>query len=382
MPPAPDPRGRLGTFYFFYFAALGVMMPYWALYLSSLKLTPPEIGTVIALMAAGRVIAPLLAGAAADFHGHRMGIVRGSLGVASLSFLAVWWADDFATLIPTSLIFGFFFSACMPQFEATTLAHLGTTPEAYSRVRLWGSVGFIIGVAGIGAALDRTGTGLIPAMVMLLLTVTTLVATWVPEAPGVAHPPAPAFLRQLLTPAVVALLASSFLIQVAHGPYYTFFTLYLQGYGYSPLVAGGLWSLGVVAEIVLFLAAPFLLARYSRQTLYGTALLLAAGRWILIATTAQSPTLVIIAQCLHAASFGLHHTIAIQLIHHHFPSRSQGLAMAMYSAMSFGAGGALGSFLAGLGWESLGPEGVFLAAAVVTLAAFLIGCGGREPGRP
>jgi PPP family 3-phenylpropionic acid transporter len=364
----------MAAYYFFYFATLGTLIPYWPVYLKGLGLDADEIGLLFALLALGRIVSPLIAGTVADGSDSRMGVVRGASVLASLAFVAVWWADTFVQLVPTLLAFGFFFTAGLSPFEVNTLAHLGTTPEAYSRVRLWGSVGFIAAVAALGACLGPLGTQIVPITVAVLVTITAALSFWVPEARrATTETPPPPFLAQIRDRSLHGLLLSSFLIQVAHGPYYTFFTLYLEDHAYSSPVAGGLWALGVAAEIGLFLAAPHLLARFPRQALYSVALGVAALRWCLLATLVDAPVAVFVQQLLHGVSFGLHHTVAMQYLHRLFPARSQGRGLALYAAASFGAGGALGSLLAGLGWERIGAEGVFLCAGVVSLLALQVG---------
>jgi PPP family 3-phenylpropionic acid transporter len=78
------------------------------------------------------------------------------------------------------------------------------------------------------------------------------------------------------------------------------------------------------------------------------------------------------AQILHAASFGVYHAVAIQLIHNYFVGQHQGKGQALYSSVSFGAGGAIGSLYAGYTWESLGTTATFMIAAVVSLLAAFI----------
>jgi PPP family 3-phenylpropionic acid transporter len=77
----------------------------------------------------------------------------------------------------------------------------------------------------------------------------------------------------------------------------------------------------------------------------------------------------VLAQTLHAASFGLYHAVSIHLIHRLFRGRHQGRGQALYSSLSFGAGGAVGSFLAGYLWVGIGAEWMYVAAALTALVA-------------
>ena len=172
-------------------------------------------------------------------------------------------------------------------------------------------------------------------------------------------------LREVLSQRqVVALLTVCFLMQASHGPYYTFYSIYLQDHGYTRSAIGQLWALGVIAEIAVFLVMPRLVPRFGLRALLLSSLSLAVLRWLLIAYFVDSAWILIIAQLLHAATFGVYHGAAIQLIHRYFRGRHQGRGQALYSSLSFGAGGAVGALYSGYTWAVGGGVISFGAAAV------------------
>ena len=176
----------------------------------------------------------------------------------------------------------------------------------------------------------------------------------------------------LKQPAVVSLLLVCFLLQASHGPYYTFYSLYMVEHGYSETVIGQLWALGVVAEIAVFLKMHHWLPRFGARKLMLVAAALTALRWLLIALFVEQIWVMAFAQTLHAASFGVYHAVSIHLIHHLFTGRHQGRGQALYSSLSFGAGGAVGSLLAGYVWDGIGAQWTYiLAAATAVLAAWI-----------
>ena len=136
--------------------------------------------------------------------------------------------------------------------------HLGGNTHHYSGIRLWGSVGFIIAVAGLGPLLEVYGTGLLPWVLLVLFAAIWLSSLMVPES-AAGHLPLgqePLF-DVLKRPVVFSLLLVSFLMQLSHGPYYAFFSIYLESYGYSTALIGQLWALGVLAEIGVFILMPY-----------------------------------------------------------------------------------------------------------------------------
>jgi len=188
-------------------------------------------------------------------------------------------------------------------------------------------------------------------------------------------------LRKVLRrPAVLSLLLVCFLVQASHGPYYTFYSLYLAANDYSETVIGQLWALGVVAEIGVFLKMHAWLPRFGARRLLLVATALTTLRWILLALYVEQLSVMIFAQTLHAASFGVYHAVSIHLIHRLFTGRHQGRGQALYSSMSFGAGGAVGSLVAGYLWDGVGAEWMYMTAAVVAAMAGWVAWRGIEKG--
>lgn len=368
---------RLSGFYLFYFASLGALVPYWSLYLKSLDFSVTEIGQLIAILMATKIVAPNVWGWIADHTGQRIAIVRMASLLGAICFAGVLVGSSYWWLAVVITLFSFFWNASLPQFEATTMNHLGDETGRYSSIRLWGSVGFIITVAGLGPLLDAYGPGLLPLIVLALFAAIWLSSLAVPESEAGHMRLGQEPLRKVIgRPIVVALLGVCFLMQASHGPYYAFFTIYLEDFGYTRSQIGQLWALGVVAEIGVFLLMPRLLPRFGARRLMLAAVGLTTLRWLLIAQFAASPPVIIFAQTLHAASFGLYHAVAIYLIHILFTGTHQGRGQALYSSISFGAGGALGSLASGYLWTGINPEAMFLLAAVASLGALWVAYNG------
>lgn len=367
------PYWRLSSFYLFYFAALGALVPYWSLYLKHQGFSSLEIGELMAVLMATKIIAPNIWGWIADHTARRMGIVRlGSL-LAVVAFGGVFFVQGYWPLALVMFLFSFFWNAALPQFEATTLSHLGRDAHLYGNIRLWGSIGFIATVSGLGVLLDSRGPEVVPPVLLVVFAGIWLASLTVPER-GPAHDEgeSPGLRRILARPEVVALIVVCFLMQASHGPYYTFYTIYMEGIGYSRGLIGQLWALGVVAEIGVFLWMPRLVSGWGLRALLLLALALTTLRWVLIGALPESLPVMLFAQTLHAASFGVYHAVAIALFHAYFTGRSQGRGQALYSSMSFGAGGAFGSYYSGLIWDTGGALSAYLVAAGLSALGLVI----------
>ena len=367
------PYWRLSGFYLFYFASLGALLPYWGLYLKSLGYDITAIGNLMAIIMATKIISPNIWGWIADHTGRRMAIVRlGSL-CAALAFAGVFFQDGFIWLAIVMMLFSFFWNAALPQFEATTFYHLGDHIDRYSSIRLWGSIGFIATVWGLGSLMQGQGIQLLPWILLGLFTAIWINSLFVPEEAAGHLALDHSRLRKILShPHVVGLLLVCFLLQAGHGPYYTFYSIHMEAHGYSLSMIGGLWALGVIAEVIVFLLMHRLVPKFGLRNLLLVSLLLAVVRWLLIGLFPEHLSVMLFAQILHAATFGVYHAAAIQLIHTYFKGKHQGKGQALYSSLSFGAGGALGSFYSGYVYDYFGALLMFGIAAVLSLLAFLI----------
>jgi len=361
---------RLSGFYLFYFATLGILLPYWGLYLLALGFAPARIGELLAIMQLTKLVAPNVWGWLGDRTGERIRIVRWACLATMLSFVGVYAAGgSYLWLALVTVWFSFFWNAALPQFEAVTLNHLGEHIHYYSRVRLWGSVGFIGAAVGMGPVVGAWGVATVPAVLLGLFALLWLNSLLAPEsrsAPDV-HP-APPIGQVLRRPTVIAFFAACFLNQAAHAPYYGFFSLYLETVGYSREFIGLMWGLGVAVEVGMFAVMHRLLPHFGPRRLLLAALAIAALRWQLIGHFAADLPVLLFAQTLHAFTFGVFHAASIHLIQQFFPGSLQGRGQALYSSLSFGAGNAVGSLAAGYLWQGLGPVVMFdLAAALAVL---------------
>ncbi len=364
---------RLSSFYLFYFGALGALIPYLGVYLKSIGFDAQEIGELIAALMATKVIAPNIWGWLADRSHSRMAVVRSASLVASLGFALIFVSHSYAWLMMVMILFSFFWNAALPQFEAVTMSHLGGDTHRYSVIRLWGSVGFVVSVVALGAVIEDYDAGILPAVVLILLVSIAVSSAFVSDHFN-GHPQesGASLMTVLRRPGVIALLLVCFLMQLSHGPYYAFYSIYLEEHGYSHGAIGWLWGLGVIAEIIIFMRMSILVRCLGLRGLLLMSLLAAALRWMLIGWFPDYPVVITLAQLLHAASFGIYHAVAITLIHQKFTGRHQGIGQALYSSLSFGAGGAIGSLYSGYLWDGSGPVVTYSLSALACIVAFLI----------
>lgn len=367
------PYWRLSGFYFFHFATLGVLVPYWALYLNAIGFSAVAIGHLMALLLLARIVAPVAWSWLADHGVQRMRVMRLTSFLTIVAFSGVFFGRQFWWLAAVMLLFSCFWNASLPLLEVITMNHLGARAGAYGRVRLWGSIGFILAVLVLGPMVDHYGpAAILPAIVVLMAGI-WIYSILLPESDTVfpAEHSEP-FWRIVLRPRVFGFLLTCLLMQASHGPYYTFYTILLEDIGYSKTVIGALWGFAVLCEIGLFLMMQRILTRVQLGRMLLASFLLAALRWLLIGWYPDRLAVLVLAQTLHAASFGAFHAGAMQMVHRFFTGRHQHRGQAAYGSASFGLGGALGSLYSGYAWELLGPATTYMLAATLAGAAWVV----------
>jgi len=331
------------------------------------------IGILSAIVVVTKIFSSFIWGWVVDHTGKRMQVIRYTSLLSMLSFCLVLFYQDFWSLFIVLFVFSIFWSAALPQVEAATMSHLGEASDKYTVVRIWGSISFIIAVLALGQFFDHQPLAYLVPIVILSMGLVWVHTLFIPEFKTAQEKTnSTTFKSILIKPHVIALMSVCFLIQAGHGPYYTFFSIYLEEHGYSNSFIGTCWALGVLAEVVIYMFIHKVISRFGLKRLMILVLILATIRWMLIAYFVENVYILLFAQCLHAATFGVYHAVAIQYIHREFKGAHQGRGQALYSSISFGAGLALGSLISGYLWDSVGSMQTFLFAAILSAIGIVI----------
>ena len=179
------PHVRLSAFYAVYFAILGVLLPFWPLYLSEVGLSVAQIGTLMAVLMLTRIVSPFLWGKLGDALENRMRVIQWGSVAAALCFAGVFWAQSFEWLVLVVAGYSFFWNAILPQFEVVTLNYLGDAHHHYSRVRAWGSVGFIGAAVGLGWYFNVASIMHVPFILAACFIALTILSWTIPGLVGV-----------------------------------------------------------------------------------------------------------------------------------------------------------------------------------------------------
>ncbi len=335
---------RLAAFYFAFLAVYGVQLPFWPVWLAAHGLGPTDIGIIVAVGVGARLVGNPLAAHVADRSGERRRpmLALAVLGFAAYALFAL--VDGFWGILAVSIVSSLLFPPIMALGESLTMTGVGRFGLDYGRIRLWGSLSFILAAAASGHVLVEAPPAVILWLVLATVAATALACACLPDLRTDAAPVAAGLplVRVLADRGLILMLAAAGLIQGSHAVYYAFATLHWQAAGHSDAVIGLLWAEGVVCEIVLFALGAAVLRRIRAPWLIAIAGVLAALRWLVLGSTTALPA-VIAVQALHAFSYGAAHLGAIHVIAKTAAPGLSATAQSLYAALVMGL--ALGTML-------------------------------------
>jgi len=364
---------RFSIFYFCYYAALGAYTPYIGRWVDSMGHDGYVVGAMLGLWYGSRILAPPLWSSLLQRSARPGNWFVAGCALTALCFAGFTFSHSALALLAVMACFGLFYNAVMPQFEAMTLAALGTRSAEYGRIRVWGSVGFLIVASTYGWLMDRLGDDSFP-WVTLPLFIGMVAAAW----PHRNDRP-PEHLETIddaehlwKRPGVRRFLLVALLMQMGFGAFYVFYTLHLKANGHDGAAIGALWGTGVLIEIIMFWQAPRLIARFGAQSLLAFCIAVTILRWVVTALFARDLPLMFAAQSLHAFSFAIFHACCMRMMSEFFPGKRAAAGQSLLYGFSSGVGGVLGAGMSAFAWDLGGGRAAFLAGAGAATLAWVV----------
>ena len=379
----PVPTVRLAGFYFAYYAALGAFLPFWSLFLKQRGQSAAAISVLISLWYATRIVAPNTWSWLAARSPRPIRWLRFGAAAALASFAIFLLPLEFGGLFIAMCAFCFCYNAIMPQFESLTLSHLGKRSENYGPIRAWGSIGFVLVVSTFGLLFDHLSLAWLPLLMLPLFAaifLSTLMNNYAADY-HIENDDHHDFGARLKQREVLVFFVVALLMAMSFGPYYTFFSLYLEENGYHASALGTYWDIGILAEIGVFYFSARIFARFDPVRVLQFSLLLGALRWCVTALFPQNLSLMTLAQLTHAITFAASFAACIILLARYFPGRLNGHAQGVFYGFSSGIGGVLGALLAGQAWRIGGGQLAFLFGAGISAVAFIVAMIGMPASR-
>ncbi|HEX3883648.1 MAG TPA: MFS transporter [Stellaceae bacterium] len=373
-----SPAPRLAFFYFAAFLVVGIQTPFWPVWLAGKGLGVREIATVFAAALWAKVAVTPAIGALADRLGRRRAVMIVLAALACLAYGALWRASGFWAVLWLNLAASVSQSALMPLGDSITLAAVRQEGLDYGRVRVWGSVSFIIAAAGSGVILSGAPGNRVLALVLGATFLLLAACAALPRAP--VEPGTRARWTALgqfaADPRFWLFIAAASALQSSHQVYYGFGTLNWRSLGFSDPVIGCLWAEGVVAEIALFWVGARLAARLGPRGLLALSGLGGIVRWSLAGLLPGLGAAAVL-QLLHGLTFGAGHLGAMYYLARTVPANAAASAQALYAAISAGLGSGLVMLGAGALYADFGGRAYLFMAGLSALG--LVGVARLRP---
>jgi len=363
----------ISAFFFSYSSYIGIFSPYLSLWLNFKSFSPAEIGVLMSPMQWSRVFGPPFWGWLAD-SGKDPNFAKKLIAVsalfASLISVLLFFEWTLVSLFFVFCIISFFLSGHIPITESLAMQTSRGNMGIYGKMRLWGSIGFIFSVLVGGLIFDFYGIQYIPMALFICLILLVFFSFFLPKKNiQKNNQNFVGFEKKLFTPRVKVFLFASLFMLVAHAPLYTLFSLWLENNGYSRVEIGAIWTLGVLSEIFFFYFQSTIFKKFQVKKIWVLSFFVAALRFSMIMFSNGNLLVILLAQLLHAFTFGAHHSASMSIVSEWFPSNAQSRGQSLYTMMSYGIGGSVGGISAGWVWENFSPESSFMMA----VAAALIG---------
>ena len=364
---------RLSRFYFFYYFFVGLFVPYWGLYLQSKSFTAFQIGILLSLFQISRIFAPNFWGWLADHTNKRARWIRLASFIGCLGYIGIFWADSFFLIFLVMMSMSIFTSSTIPLAESLTLSHLASTNGSYSNIRLWGSVGFIIASFFLGILIDIYSVTILVWALLFTQLIILFLSFSIPDKKfELIGDTKRSIFKILKKPEVISLLIGCALMVSSHGLLYNFYSIFLKEQGYSSSLIGILWSIGVIFEIFIFILMPKILSKFNLKEVLLISLFLAVIRFFLIGNYVDILWILILAQMLHAATFGSFHVASVELVSVHFNREHHSRGQSIYNSITYGLGGTIGGLGGGLMIDQYGAASTFMFSSILPLIGFIV----------
>ena len=362
---------RYAAMYGALFLTIGVYLPFWPVWLSAKGLGADEIGLMLALGTWVKVFSNPAIAQVADRSGRPRAVLAGCAILSLLTFSTFFAAEGFWPILAILVLVNIFHPALIPLTETQTMAAATAGAMDYGRVRLWGSLTFILATVGAGWLLTGRDPNLILPIILGTLALTVVAALLFPGAAGTAAAAAPhGFWRLFTNRRLMLFFGAASLLGASHAVYYGFSALHWRAAGLSAAAVGWLWAIGVIAEVILFAFSARLTGRLGPFGLMAAAAAAGVLRWSVLGGSTSLAALVP-AQLLHAATFGAAHLGAMHFLARNAPPGLAASAQALYSAVAGGLAIGLAMLASGWLYAHLGGGAFFVMAGLSGLGGVL-----------
>ncbi|PIE74758.1 MAG: MFS transporter [Deltaproteobacteria bacterium] len=357
--------------YFIYFFILGIFLPYFNLYCHKIGFTSFQIGSVSSLKTFSTIVFPLLWGYLADKF-----FIRKKIFILANFFSAALWflffiSEKFWFMMGVMFFYSLFQAPIISFLEAFTIDILEKEKAGYGKIRLWGSIGFIISVFLVGYLTDKISIYIILYMIFAGSFIQFLFSIKIPDVSSGSLKSAGFEIKFLLRADIIIFLAASFLMLASHSPYYAFFSIYLSDNGMDNTFIGISWGIAVCAEIFIMYKSDYIFKKINPGKVLVFSMIAAGIRWFILYFF-HSGIIILSSQILHCFSYGTFHMASILFIDKMTPAGKKTTGQAVNNAFTYGLGLMAGNLLSGYFYDYYGGRNLFMFAGITAIAGAVL----------
>jgi len=368
------PSAVLSAHYFLYFGMMGIFLPYFNLLCHNLGLTGFQIGAINSTRTVVMVLFSIFWGAVADRLALRRPVFIATAFLSALAWGGYLLTEEFLPMLAVTVVYAIFFGPVIPFLEAFTMEALsrdGADRNGYGRIRAWGSFSFIGVVLVMGKLMEATSIRLVAPLILLASLMLALCTLAVPKDLSPKKRSGASEIRSLFSGRVLCFLFANFLMLAGHGTYYGFFSIHLEELGYGPGFIGLSWALATLSEVAVMMGSARIFRHLAIERALFLAFLVAVVRWVVLFFV-TSPIAILLAQLLHAATYGLFHVACILYMEQLSTPRNRTVAQVANNAVSYGLGLMVGFLVNGWLYDRYGAHLFLMSAGISLCGAALI----------
>ena len=371
----------IGSQYFIYFGVMGIALPYFNLYCYHINLSGFEIGILSATRSLTMILFPIMWSIIAD----RFNARRPIYILCNVMSAGIWafylYTNNFHAMLLITICYGFFFTPVISFLEAFTMDILAGEKKSYGRIRVWGTISFILVTTLLGVLIDYFPIKIIIILILAGSLIQALISTKIPGT-VIQKDLNKSKVKNFLNKRLLLFLFCGFLMLMSHGAYYCFFSIHLERLGYGNTVIGIAWALASVSEILVMVNSDRIFRKIFLEKVLLFSFFAATLRWFILYST-ESLYLILFSQIFHAITYGTFHMASILYIDMLTDDCNKTFGQAINNAVSYGLGMMVGFFLSGYLYEKTGSSSLFLMSSFIALTGGVVLLGfGFFTGKP
>ncbi|GGG66957.1 MFS transporter [Paenibacillus radicis (ex Gao et al. 2016)] len=363
----------LAVYYFVWYCAVSVLIPYTSLYFSEQGYTSTKVGLILSLWAMVSVVAQPVMGIINDRIGNPRTIMILCAVVSPLLGMGFQWTSGIAAVLVLSVFFAWFQSSGGPIGDAIAVEIASQRGFSFGSVRLWGALSYAIGTFATGILYEKYGYDNIFNYYLVFSLLICVVIVFLPSA-KLKRSRAPLFGQigeVMRNKPYIVFIVTSMLMMMSANMNMTFLPLYFKEMNFDKSWIGSAFAIAALIEVPMFWVAVKLSKRMGRYQLLCLASAIYGVQYFMMFAF-ESVSMTLSLQLLNGVAFAFIAGTSVEVVQSLSSEGTKATQQTLYTAISWGLGGIIGSALGGVLVDGLGAHYLYLIlCGLCTIAAVL-----------